>query len=392
VSGDGLRVRGGAGGVAVELERLEEVARALLRSGAVLAALGVELSAVRLSPALALVALLDPEGAARAQVLAARALGLRGVSGLAARTAGLGTALAGATAGYRGAEAAAGAVVAGVRMSVRTAVGPGVVLALTGAGLAAAASGADGGTRTVVVEARVPVPAGRPASGVGELLSRVESLAPAGPAASAAPPGRVRVERIARGGAPSAAVVYIPGTQTWAVGGPVPMDAATNLRALAGGRTASGDAVTRALGLAGVGPREPVLLVGHSQGGMTAAALAADPAFRAEFRPVAVLTAGAPLTGADVPPDVAVLALEHTGDLVPLVDGARPADTPEWTTVVADPGSVPSHGLTGYARTGALVDASDHASVLAWREAAAPFLDGDGARSVSTDWVARRAG
>ena len=397
MSGDDLRVRGGAGGVAAELERLEEAARALLRSGAVLAALGVELSAVRLSPALAPVALLDPEGVARAQVLAARALGLHGVTGLAARTAGLGTALAGATAGYRGAEAAAGAVVAGVRMSVRTAVGPGVVLALTGAGLAAAASGADGGTRTVVVGARVPVPAGRPASGVGELLSRVESLAPAGPAASraaasAAPPGRVRVERIARGGAPSAAVVYIPGTQTWAVGGPVPMDAATNVRALAGGRTASGDAVTRALRLAGVGPREPVLLVGHSQGGMTAAALAAAPSFRAEFLPVAVLTAGAPLTGVDVPPDVAVLALEHTGDLVPLVDGARPADTPDWTTVVADPGAAPPHGLTGYARTGALVDASEHASVLAWREAAAPFLDGGGARSTSTDWVARRAG
>ena len=124
---------------------------------------------------------------------------------------------------------------------------------------------------------------------------------------------------------------------------------------------------------------------------MTAAALAADPAFRAEFRPAAVLTAGAPLTGADVPPDVAVLALEHTGDLVPLVDGAAAPDDPSWTTVVADPGAAPPHGLSGYARTGALVDASDHASVRAWREAAAPFLDGGGARSTSTDWVARRA-
>lgn len=389
-----LRVRGGAGGVAVELDRLDEAAAALARSGAVLTGLGAELALLRLAPALLAAAALDPRGAAHVQAEASRALGARGVAGLAARTSSLGAALAVAVTGYRGADAAASSAVAGAGAWLRVAA-PGPALVLAGPGLAAVALAA-GGPRTVVVEAPVAVPAGRPAAGVAGLLSRVGQLAPAPSGsgavrAAAAQPGRVRVERITRPGRPPAAVVYVPGTQTWSVGGPVPMDAATNLRALAGGRTASGDAVVRALRLAGVGPREPVLLVGHSQGGMTATALAGDPRFRAEFRPVAVLTAGAPLTGARVPPGVAVLALEHEGDVVPFVDGARPPDAAHWTTVVADSASSAPHGLAGYARTGEDVDASDHPSLLAWREAAAPFLDGAGARSVSTDWVARRA-
>lgn len=251
----------------------------------------------------------------------------------------------------------------------------------------------------------VPPPP-HPPGGVGDLVQRAVALAPrSSDGFLVGEPGRVRVERVSRGGS-TATVVYAPGTQTWAAGSANPMDVTTNVHAMAGLDTAAESAVVQALRAEGVGRDEPLLLVGYSQGGLTSAALAADPAFRAEFRPVAVLTAGAPVAGAGVPDDVPVLSLEHAEDLVTVVDGAPNPDGASWTTVRrhvldADTGDAgvladidqdplsPHQGAV-YERTAALVDASEHPSVLAWLGAAAPFLGGPGATSSAGDWVAER--
>ena len=70
----------------------------------------------------------------------------------------------------------------------------------------------------------------------------------------------------------------------------------------------------------GSAPHEPVLLVGHSLGGMEAAALASRDT---GFAITDVVTAGSPTAQVDGFPDgVHVLSLEHHGDVVPLLDGA----------------------------------------------------------------------
>ena len=90
---------------------------------------------------------------------------------------------------------------------------------------------------------------------------------------------------------------------------------------------------------AGIGPHEPVLLVGHSLGGMEAAALASRDT---GFAITDVVTAGSPTAQVDGFPDgVRVLSLEHHGDVVPLLDGADNPDSVEQTTVTFDDGGRP---------------------------------------------------
>ena len=83
-----------------------------------------------------------------------------------------------------------------------------------------------------------------------------------------------------------------------------------------------------------MGHDEPVLLTGHSQGGMQAAALAADPDF--DYHVTDVVTAGAPVATSGIPDHVNVLSLENTGDVVPLLDGEDNPAHANHTTVKAD--------------------------------------------------------
>ena len=78
--------------------------------------------------------------------------------------------------------------------------------------------------------------------------------------------------------------------------------------------------VLAAVQASGVQPGTPLMLVGHSQGGLVAAR-AASGLSAAGYRVTDVLTAGAPIGGVAVPAAVQVLAVENTGDLVPEVDG-----------------------------------------------------------------------
>ena len=171
---------------------------------------------------------------------------------------------------------------------------------------------------------------------------------------------------------PSAWVAIIPGTQDWAPrAGANPSDVTSDLLLMAGESTLLAGGVTQALekaqaqaGRAGLA--EPVLLAGHSQGGIAAAALAADPGFRRRHPVGAVVTSGAPIARMALPPQVSVLALEHAQDPVPRLEGTPNPDRRSWVTVTrdvgadltADPRASRAHDARLYLATARSVDQS----------------------------------
>ncbi|MDN4171990.1 hypothetical protein QWY28_03450 [Nocardioides sp. SOB77] len=173
-------------------------------------------------------------------------------------------------------------------------------------------------------------------------------------------------------------VVHLPGTDDlgtlpWTQDGDV-RDLATNLLLVAGLDNPYQQGVLDAMHRAGIGPDDPVLLVGHSQGGMVAAAVLAGAG---PFHVTDVVTAGSPTAHLDgFPPGSHVLSLEHRGDLVPLLDGEDNRDIPEQTTVRFDgsppgPGAgvaaahdVRHHVAAAVALEGAVRDGTAHPSVV----------------------------
>ncbi len=246
--------------------------------------------------------------------------------------------------------------------------------------------------RAVVTASGPPVPV-RPPAGVADVLERVVRCYP--DAGAGAAPGTVRVEGVRGPDGHRAWVVEIPGTQDWSPrAGSNPADVTADVATMAGVSTALSATVTRGLELAGAAPDEPVLLAGHSLGGMVAAALVTDPAFTRRFRVTHVVTAGSPVGAVAVPAGVAVLTLEHDDDLVPALDGTPNPDRPDWVTVRQSPSAgrhpAQAHDARGYVTTAALVDVSADASLRAWRAGLRPFLDRPGATATSLAVVGRR--
>src|SRR5690606_14733499 len=103
--------------------------------------------------------------------------------------------------------------------------------------------------------------------------------------------------------------VLIPGTQE-VLSTRNPFDGATDLDLMAGETADVMVAVEQALADAGASPDEPVVLVGHSLGGIAATALAASPSFRQKHRVGGVVTAGAPTATFRTPPGVPALHVE----------------------------------------------------------------------------------
>ncbi|HVU91565.1 MAG TPA: hypothetical protein VHC23_04985, partial [Jatrophihabitans sp.] len=131
-------------------------------------------------------------------------------------------------------------------------------------------------------------------------------------------------------------IVDVTGTKSW---DPLPTSDVTSLttngRALVGERTAYEQGVLAAMRRAGVRPDDPVMLVGHSQGGMVAVTAARDAVRSRAFHVTHVVTAGSPIgrTAGSVPSGVQVLALENGRDVVPHLDGRANPDRPNVTTV-----------------------------------------------------------
>ena len=239
------------------------------------------------------------------------------------------------------------------------------------AGLLALLYGPDGRARVERSDIAVPGEPRRP-RGVADLVARLGDVAGLSADPRSPANGTIEVQTFAGGDGVPRHVVYLPGTDDlttlpWTQDGDV-RDMATNLLLVGGADNAYQDGIVRALHEAGVGPGEPVLLAGHSMGGMEAAAILGAGG---DLDVTDVVTVGSPTAQVEggFPPGTHVLSLEHEGDVVPLLDGEPNPDTTAQVTVQfttpdgAAVGIVGHHDFGPYTAGAAAVDASTDPSV-----------------------------
>jgi pimeloyl-ACP methyl ester carboxylesterase len=177
-------------------------------------------------------------------------------------------------------------------------------------------------------------------------------------------------------------IVDIPGTKVWPGPGfnPDVNDTGTNLHAVANEVTTYQRGVEEALRRAGAQANDPVLLIGHSQGGIVAANAARDFTQAGSFNVTHIVTAGSPVAQVNVPEQVQVLSIENRHDIVPRLDARTNPDVSNWVTVVVERqrGTVgDNHGLDmTYVGAAEGVDRSDDPSVRAYLEGAGAFFNG----------------
>lgn len=178
-------------------------------------------------------------------------------------------------------------------------------------------------------------------------------------------------------------IVDIPGTKVWNLpggDGGSANDFGTNIDAMAGNETVLQKGVQDAMRRAGIGPNDPVMLVGHSQGGMVAARAANDFVASGEFNVTHVVTAGSPIARMSIPDHVQVLSLENNGDIVPHLDASENPASDNRTTVKFDNQSgtvVGNHAIGGnYTEAARQLDSSTDPSVRRFRDSATVFTGG----------------
>lgn len=210
---------------------------------------------------------------------------------------------------------------------------------------------------------------------------------------------QVQIVTVAGPGGPSY-VVQIPGTQQWgSFRGDNPLDLATNVNLAAGNETKLAQAVVDAMRAAQIPSSAPVMLTGHSQGGIVAADIAANVRYRDEFNIKAVVTAGSPIGHVKMPSHVSVLSLEEKQDLVPKLDGVGNPDAPNWVTVTRDLTSgaadprhdlAAAHSLANYEQTAREVDSSRDPAIERWRADNREFFGVGSGRHYVIEWLGGR--
>jgi hypothetical protein len=222
--------------------------------------------------------------------------------------------------------------------------------------------------RPVVAPYAADLPTTRPAS-VHDLLAHLEHVAALSEGADSPANGTIEVQTVTTSDSDVRHLVYLPGTDDFNA----PWDQDDDVRDLETDLDLAGrqpdtyvDGILAALHQAGVRPAEPVLLVGHSLGGMAAAAIVAG---NTGYHVTDVVTAGSPTAQVPgFPTGTHVLSLEQRGDIVPELDGAPNPDSVEQTTVAFDadpePGVLGHHGYDAYEAGAALVDGSDDPSIV----------------------------
>ena len=201
---------------------------------------------------------------------------------------------------------------------------------------------------------------------IAAALRQLNDLHSPRPISAGIPPGTVAVQRVVQLDGSVSWTVLVPGTQTFAPGAN-PLDALSDIEIVGTHACDATLAVEAALAAAGAQPGEPVVLFGHSLGGMVVMALAESDRFR-ERHPVAgVVTAGSPTADFLVPQDIPIINLENRQELVSNLEGKDAAATPvgpirlviaEDLAVSTDPldqaaaGSISAaHALPTHART-----------------------------------------
>ena len=182
----------------------------------------------------------------------------------------------------------------------------------------------------------------------------------------------VVITKITRPDGTTAWSVTIPGTQRAGMGSEDhPFDMLSNLDLEAGNVSDSELAVRSAMEQAGIGPDDPVVLTGHSQGGLIAQRLVEAGGFAVK----AVLTLGSPTGTRTMSSKVPTLHVENEGEPVAGLDGRPNRDDKYTTTVTRDledersKDPVKIHGIDTYEETADAIDQLDDASVNSWREA-----------------------
>ncbi|WP_433825780.1 esterase/lipase family protein [Actinoplanes sp. CA-015351] len=268
--------------------------------------------------------------------------------------------------------------------------GPGLISWLPGVGVTDVPGAADlianlypDGRHTVTdVGVDANPRTGEPPAGIGDLIDGLDHR---NGEVSGGEPDQIDVRVITAADGTRSFVVDIPGTKDW--NGPLEHnpelnDLGTNLHVLAGDVSTREHAIAEALRQAGASSTDPVMLIGHSQGGMVAAQAAHDHGNGTfDFNVTHVVTAGSPVGRIEVPGDVQVLSLENKHDIVPHLDAAANPDRENWTTVEF----ANQHGTIGeehstsvsYLPAARDLDASTDPSIVAFRESAEKYLSGD---------------
>ncbi|MCW2766887.1 MAG: hypothetical protein JWO11_2846 [Nocardioides sp.] len=236
------------------------------------------------------------------------------------------------------------------------------------AGLLAALYGPDGAASVEARDLGVPSSDSQP----GSLADVIGHLGELGALSGPEHPennGTIEVQTFTDANGEVRHIVYLPGTDDmatlpWTQDADV-RDLATNLQLVAGHDNTYQQGILDAMHQAGIGAGDPVLLAGHSQGGMEAAAILSEGS---DFNVTSVVTAGSPTAQVDgFPPGTHVLSLEHEGDVVPLLDGEENPDSVQQVTVhFGDGGTdiVDHHSFPHYVAGAAAVDASDDPSIV----------------------------
>lgn len=265
------------------------------------------------------------------------------------------------------------------------------------AALAGLVTGPPGLPVLTPVLAPVQQPAPRGVGGVMGVVARTydDSMPTGLPGTDVA---TVTVQRLDRPDGTRSWLVAVPGTQTMSMSGAVPTDMGTNLRLEAGLADTMTAGVLAAMHRAGVGADEPVVLAGHSQGGMVAMHVAAVAA--GSFTVGAVVTAGSPDIPAALPNGVPVVRLEHVEDGTARLDGAPTRVTTQVTAItreLADDGhGTPdwgaAHEVSGYVETAQRVDRAlaEAPGSIPGVSALDRVLGGTGTTATTSQYVIRR--
>lgn len=159
-----------------------------------------------------------------------------------------------------------------------------------------------------------PVPPGSSnqskATSMGALMRQYDDLG--------SPPA-VRV--IKNPGPPETYTVIIPGTSDWFPGGDEVTDLESNAQLRLDLESSAEAAVKAAMARARVPEGAQVMLVGHSQGGMTAVSLANDSEFAGKYHVDRILAFASPINDKAVPPHTQVLSIANVADVIPALDG-----------------------------------------------------------------------
>ena len=171
---------------------------------------------------------------------------------------------------------------------------------------------------------------------------------------------QVRIEKTS-----AATFVYVGGTVTGDVfGGREPWDMSSNILAMVGQTSDSERGVRQAISAAGVSPSDRIVIVGHSQGGLLAQRIAADPALSVRD----VVLVGSPQSPDGARGNVHVVALENRNDPIPALGGADShtrADVTATRTAPATSGdALAGHHLEAYRELARELDASSDPAAL----------------------------